>query len=172
VSYQGTQDAEADAAKEADVAAVKKAIRRWARSFSSNDADAVLGVWDETYPQILHQAEEFPDPIRGFGELEHYNRAMARLASDMRDQSVLDLEADVIGDAAWCYLRGTITFDIPGLPEPISGVARQTFILRRRDGEWKVIHYHESRETAGLREPLKEAHPRPDELVNPNGTEA
>lgn len=165
-------NATADPATAHDVAAVKKVIRRWARSFSANDADAVLGVWDETYPKILHQAEEFPSPIRGFDELTHYNRVMARLASDMRDQSVLDLEADVIGDAAWCYLRGTITFDVPGLDEPIHGTARQTFILRRRDGEWKVVHYHESRETPGLRAAFAEAHPRRHELAGDDGTEA
>lgn len=149
---------------EAEREAVKKVVRRWARAFGSNDADAVLAVWDESYPFILHQAEEFPDPIRGFDELTHYNRTMARLASNMRDHALVDLEADVIGDAAWCYLRGSVTFDIPTMSEPISGEARQTFILRKRDGEWKVIHYHESRETTGLREPLLEAHPRPDEI--------
>lgn len=144
--------------------AVKKVIRRWARAFSATDADEILGVWDETYPMIRHQAEEFPDPIRGWDELTHYNRAMMTLASDLRGQAVADLDADVLGDVAWCYLRGRITFDVPGMDEPISGEARQTFILRKRDGEWKVIHYHESRETPGLREPLLAAHPRPHEI--------
>jgi ketosteroid isomerase-like protein len=94
----------------------------------------------------------------------HYNNTMMRLASNLRDQSVLDFDADVIGDVGWVYLRGTITFDIPGLEGPISGQARQTFILRRTEAGWKVIHYHESRETPGLREPLLEAHPRADEI--------
>ena len=149
---------------EADREAVKKVVRRWARAFSSGDADAVLAVWDRAYPMIRHQAEEFPDPLRGWDELSHYNRTMVRLASGFRDQSVLDLEADVIGDMAWCYLRGTITFDVETMSKPITGVARQTFILHRTADGWKVIHYHESRETPGLREPLLAAHPRPDEI--------
>ena len=89
-----------------------------------------------------------------------------RLASNLRDQSVKEFEADVIGDMAWVFLRGTITFDIPGLSEPVSGLARQTFILRKTPDGWKVIHYHESRETPGLRTPLLEAHPRRDEIRN------
>jgi ketosteroid isomerase-like protein len=148
---------------EADREAVKKVVRRWARAFSSNNPDAVLAVWDRDYPLIRHQAEEFPDPLRGWDELAHYNRTMAGMASGFRDLSVLDFDADVIGDMAWCYLRGTITFDIPTLPKPITGATRQTFILRRAADGWKVIHYHESRETPGLREPLMAAHPRPDE---------
>ena len=149
---------------EAERDAVKKVVRRWARAFSALDADGVLGVWDKSYPKIMHQAEEFPDPIRGFDELTYYNRAMMRLASNLRDQSLIDMEADVIGDMAWCYIRGTITFDIPKLDKPITGKTRQTFILRKTADGWKVIHYHESRETPGLREPLLEAHPRAKEI--------
>lgn len=145
---------------EADREAVKRVVKRWARAFSANDVAGVLAVWDRDYARILHQAEEFPDPLRGWEELVYYNTTMMRLASNLRDQSVLDLESDVIGDVGWVYLRGTITFDIPGLAEPISGQARQTFILRRSEAGWKVIHYHESRETPGLRAPLLEAHPR------------
>jgi ketosteroid isomerase-like protein len=149
---------------EADREAIKKVVRRWARAFSSNDLEGVLSVWDRDYPLIRHQAEEFPDPIRGWDELVHYNTTMMRLASNLRDQSVKDFDADVIGDMGWVYLRGTITFDIPTMDKPITGEAKQTFILRRTADGWKVIHYHESRETPGLRQPLIEAHPRPDEI--------
>jgi ketosteroid isomerase-like protein len=151
---------------EAERDAVKKVVRRWARAFSALDADGILGVWDKSYPKIMHQAEEFPDPIRGWDELSHYNRAMMGLASNLRDQSLIDLEADVIGDMAWCYIRGTITFDIPNLDKPITGQTRQTFILRKTGEGWKVIHYHESRETPGLREPLLDAHPRAKEIAS------
>lgn len=150
--------------KEAEINEVERVVRRWARSFSNLNAEGVLGVWDPDYPKILHQAEEFPDPIRGWSELQHYNQSMMRLASNLRNQSLQDMEADVIGDMAWCYLRGTITFDIPGMPESLSGQTRQTFILHKVNGEWKVIHYHESRETPGLRQYLYEAHPRGQEL--------
>lgn len=149
---------------DAERTAVKRVVRRWARAFSANDLEGILGVWDETYPFILHQAEEFPDPIRGWEELCHYNKTMMQLASNLRDQAVADLDADVLGDVAWVYLRGQITFDVVGMEEPITGEARQTFILRKRGDEWRVIHYHESRETPNLRAPLRSAYPRPAEL--------
>lgn len=149
---------------DSEIDAVKKVIRRWARSFSNLDAEGVLSAWDSSYPKIMHQAEEFPDPIRGWDELVHYNRAMMSTASNIRGQSLADLEADVMGDVAWCYLRGGITFDIPGMHESLSGETRQTFILHKVDGAWKLIHYHESRETPELRQYLYNAHPRGEQL--------
>lgn len=143
---------------------VKRVVRRWARAFAVNDATSVLDQFDRDYPELLYQAEEFPAPLRGWDDLSHYYRRMFELAVDMRDHELDEFEADVLGDIAWCYLRGSVTFDIAGSQTSVSGNARQSFLLRRRNGEWKIIHYHESRETEGLREPLTSAHPRPHEL--------
>lgn len=142
-------------------------IKRWARAFSAGDAETIMSLWDRSYPELIHQAEEFPDPLRGWDEIERYNHAMAKNASGHRDHGVHDLVADVLGDVAWCYLRGSITFDWPGLDKPIAGQARQLFLLRRRPNGWKFIQYHESRETPGLREPLRIAHPEPARMTDP-----
>ncbi len=151
---------------EEERAAVKKVIRRWARAFSSKDVDLVLQTWDRDYPHIIYQAEEFPDPLRGWAELEHYYREIAKLAQNFRDQSVVDFDVDVIGDVAWCYLRGTITFDILGSDQIVSGPVRQIFLLRKTAGGWKIIQYHDSREVPELRQPLLAAHPRAEAVRN------
>lgn len=151
----------------ADVDDVKNVIKRWANAFGRNDAEAILDLWDEGYSPLMYQAEEFPDPLRGYEELKHYMTAMMDTAENIRGQALADLEADVMGDVAWCYIRGSITFDIPGLDQPIDGEARQTFVLRRTDGGWKIVHYHESRETPGLRDPLSSVHPDPHRMVEP-----
>lgn len=146
--------------------AVKKVIRRWARSFAGKDVDAVLATWDRDYPHLLYQAEEFPDPLRGWDEIAHYYRAIATLAQNFRDQSVVDFDVDVLGDVAWCYLRGTITFDILGSDQIVTGPVRQIFLLRQTAGAWKIIQYHDSREVPELRRPLLAAHPRADAIRN------
>jgi ketosteroid isomerase-like protein len=151
---------------QAEKDAVKKVIRRWARAFGNKDVEAVLGTWDCDYPNILYQAEEFPDPLRGWAEVEHYYREIAKLAQNFRDQSVIDFEVDVIGDVAWCYLRGTTTFDILGSDKIVSGLVRQIFLLRKTAGGWKIIQYHDSREVPELRQPLLTAHPRADAIGN------
>jgi ketosteroid isomerase-like protein len=145
---------------EVDREAVKKVVRRWARTFSSKDLEGVLATWDRTYPHIIYQAEEFPDPLRGWSEVEHYYRTFLPLISNLRDQSIIDFEVDVLGDVAWCYMRGTITFDIAGSTTSVSGEVRQLFLFRRTSGGWKIIQYHDSRETPGLRQPFLPSHPR------------
>jgi ketosteroid isomerase-like protein len=146
--------------------AVKKVIRRWARAFSTKDLAAVYETWDQDYPNIIYQAEEFPDPLRGWAEVAHYYREITRLAQNFRDQSVIDFDVDVIGDVAWCYLRGTTTFDILGSDQIVTGMVRQVFLLRKTASGWKIIQYHDSREVPELRHPLLAAHPRADAIVN------
>lgn len=146
-------------------AEVISAVKRWARAFGKGDADGIMAMWDRDYPELIHQAEEYPDPLRGWDEIEYYNRQFVQNASGHRDPGVADFLADVIGDVAWCYLRGSITFDWASLNKPIQGQVSQLFILRRRDGEWRIIQYHEGRETPGLRDAFRVAHPNPDRMT-------
>jgi ketosteroid isomerase-like protein len=151
---------------QAEKDAVRKVIRRWARAFGAKDVAAVLETWDRDYENIIYQAEEFPDPLRGWAEVEHYYREIAKLAQNFRDQSVIDFEVDVLGDVAWCYLRGTTTFDILGSDQMVTGLVRQMFLLRKTPGGWKIIQYHDSREVPALRQPLLAGHPRADDIRN------
>jgi len=147
---------------------VIKVVKRWARAFSAGDWEAIMELWDSEYEPLLHQAEEYPAPLRGREEIASYNRAMSEKATGHRDHGVADFLADVIGDMAWCYLRGSITFDFEGLDKPIQGQVSQLFILRKNAaGEWKFIQYHEGRETPGLREPFLKAHPDPESVQDP-----
>ena len=136
---------------------VMRVVRRWARSFGSGDAAAATAVWDTAYSEVVYQAEEFPEPLRSVGEIAYYNERMAELVQ-VQDPELVEMHADVIGECAWCYMRGRARLTIAGFP-PVSGETRQTFVLRRAEGEWRVIHYHESRETRELREPLASAFP-------------
>ena len=70
---------------------------------------------------------------------------MTLMCSNMRDAKLLELTADVLGDVAWRYMRGRVTFDHEAMAEPISGETRQTFVLRLVGDDWKVIRHHESR---------------------------
>lgn len=149
---------------EAEKDQVRKTIKRWAKAFGTKDLAGILAEWDLDYPHIVYQAEEYPDPLRGAKEIEFYYRGITQLAQNLRGQSVIDFDVDVIGEVAWCYLRGTITFDILNSEQKVSGEVRQTFLLRKTERGWKIIQYHDSRETPDLRRPLLSAHPRSETL--------
>lgn len=72
---------------------------------------------------------------------ERVAESLARVSA----MTVSDLSVDVIGDVACAYC----TFHFEGDPKGESHLrvveGRNTFILHRKSGTWKVIHYHESR---------------------------
>jgi hypothetical protein len=50
---------------------------------------------------------------------------------------------------------------VHNLPEAYSGNVRQTFVVRRVDGAWKIIHYHESLQSMPTPEELRLDEPDP-----------
>jgi ketosteroid isomerase-like protein len=53
-----------------------------------------------------------------------------------------DWSAGVIGDVAYAFCTFHFEGEISGNQHTADG--RNTFILRHKNGAWKVIHYHES----------------------------
>ena len=53
--------------------------------------------------------------------------------------------AHVFGDTAYAFCNFHFEGDIKRLAETFVTGGRNTFILHRQNGVWKVIHYHESR---------------------------
>jgi ketosteroid isomerase-like protein len=56
--------------------------------------------------------------------------------------TVSDVSVDVIGDVAYAFCTFHFEGEISGNKHTADG--RNTFILRRKNGAWKVIHYHDS----------------------------
>ena len=50
----------------------------------------------------------------------------------------------MLGDAAWAYLTFVVEADIKDFNRTMVFPGRNTFILRKVSGQWKIIHYHES----------------------------
>ena len=77
--------------------------------------------------------------------VERYYKNVAAFIERVKAMRVSDLSVDVFGDGgdALCHVHAEVGFK--GLALPLLLDARDTFILRRTGGVWKVIHYHESR---------------------------
>jgi ketosteroid isomerase-like protein len=57
--------------------------------------------------------------------------------------TVSELSVDVFDDIAYAFCIFHFEGELTGQSHIADG--RDTFILRRKTGAWKVIHYHESR---------------------------
>jgi ketosteroid isomerase-like protein len=117
-------------------------IEQYRRGFATMDVEVLKSIWDQDYDNLIYIAQEAAEPVRGWTRIEQYYESVAEFLGRVRTMTVSDLAVDVLGDVAYAFC----TFHFEGELEGERHIAdgRDTFILRRKSGAWKVIHYHES----------------------------
>ena len=117
-------------------------LEQYRLGFATAQRATLTAIWDQRYDNIIYIPLEAAQPLRGWAAVEQYYNRVARLLR-ARVMTVSDSSVDVIGDVAYAYCTFHFEGEISGNNHTADG--RNTFILRRKDGAWKVIHYHESR---------------------------
>lgn len=132
-----------------DIKAVKKTIGVFGAAFAKRDVDTILSVWDDQYETPMWQPEEILEPLLTQEAVQGYFRNLPNAIKGVTDIKPMNFAVDVIGDFAHCLSRATATIHLHDRPS-VTGEVRQTFILRKRDDKWRLIHQHESRLTPGF----------------------
>jgi ketosteroid isomerase-like protein len=129
-------------ASERDRQQIAAIIEQYRRGFATMDVEVLKAIWDQDYDNLIYIAQEVAEPVQGWTEIEQYYKGVAGLLGRVRTMTVSDLSVEVLGDVAYAFY----IFHFEGELEGESHIAdgRDTFILRRKRGAWKVIHYHES----------------------------
>ena len=130
-------------AGELEKQAVEAVIQEWLSALNANDGQRVKALWDQSYPQIIYIAEENNDAIFGWPGVDSYYDALVKEVG-RADWKIDNLRVDVTGDAAYAYLTFVVDTHIKGLKRDMVFNGRNTFILHKTGGQWKIIHYHES----------------------------
>ena len=128
------------AASAQDREQIAAVIEQYRRGFATMDVEALTAIWDQDYDNIIYIPQERPQPVRGWVGVEHYS--VAELFDRVRTMTVRDVSVDVFGDVAYAYCIFHFEGEMHGKRHIADG--RNTFLLRRSRGSWKVIHYHES----------------------------
>ncbi|QBI19611.1 DUF4440 domain-containing protein [Egibacter rhizosphaerae] len=117
-------------------------IEQYRRGFATMDAETLKSIWDRDYRNLIYIAQEAAGPILGWAVIEQYYENVTGFLGSVSTMTIADVSVDVLGDTAYAFC----TFHFEGELEGESHIAdgRNTFILRRKGGGWKVIHYHES----------------------------
>lgn len=131
------------APSEQDRQQIAAVIEQYRRGFATMDAERLKAIWDQNYDNIIYIPQEAAEPVRGWAGVEKYCQRVAGLFGQIRTMTVSDLSVDVFGDVAYAFCIFRFEGEINGQSHMADG--RDTFILRRVNGTWKVIHYHESR---------------------------
>jgi ketosteroid isomerase-like protein len=129
-------------ASERDGQQIAVIIEQYRRGFATMDVEVLKAIWDQDYDNLIYIAQEAVDPVRGWTRIEQYYERVAGFLGRVRTMTVSDLSVDVLGDVAYAFCIFHFEGELEGERHVADG--RDTFILRRKSGAWKVIHYHES----------------------------
>ena len=132
------------AASEQDRQQIAAVIEQYRRGFAAVDVETLTAIWDQDYDNIIYIAQEAAQPVRGWARVEQYYKSVAESLERVRTMTISDLSVDVFGDVAYAFCTFHFEGEVKGQNQPRIADGRNTFILRRKNGTWKVIHYHES----------------------------
>ena len=122
---------------------VEAVIRGWMAGFAAMDMDRVKAVWDKDYPQLIYIPEESDDHMTGWASINAYYDSLVGMVESV-EWTMDNLTVDVIGNAAYAYHTFYVKAKVKGMDNTMIANGRNTFVLRRTGGGWKIIHYHES----------------------------
>lgn len=142
--------------------AVKTLVEKWTAAFIKKDVPTLRALWDDKYDGLVYQAEEFAAPLVTWLHIKHYYRDVLGLVLEKVEKfERTGLWIDVLGDVAFAYTISDAVMMIAHSPDPYKASVRQTFVVRKVSGAWKIIHYHESLQTMPTPEVLKLDEPDP-----------
>ena len=122
---------------------VESVIREWNAGFNNKDIPRIKAQWDQNYPQLIYIAEENNDALLDWASINNYYDGLTD-AVDSLKFNIDNLTVDVFGDGACAYLTFLAKAQIKGMDHEMTFNGRNTFVLRKTAGQWKIIHYHES----------------------------
>jgi ketosteroid isomerase-like protein len=133
------------AAREQDRRQIAEVIEQYRSGWETMDCNGLKAIWDRDYDNSISIPLEAAKPHTDWAGVEEYYKNVAAFVEWVKAMRVSDLSVDVFGDIAYalCHVHAEVAFQ--GQSQPLILDARDTFILRRKGGAWKVIHYHESR---------------------------
>jgi len=132
------------AVSEQDRKEIAAVIEQYRRGLAEMNVEMLKGIWDQNYENISYIAQEKVQAVRGWTEVVQYYNHVAGLLERVTSMTIDDLSLDVFGDVAYAFCVFHFEGEMVGQSQPHIADGRNTFILHRKSGTWKVIHYHES----------------------------
>ena len=120
-------------------------LNEYFTAWKSLDRNAVKRIWDQTYESPVYIAAEHEQPMIGWPAIDEYlGSSTPTQVQRIKVAGAREVWLDVLGEAA--YVFSTAYFEVEFKNgQALTIKPRDTMSMRRRDGKWKVILYHESR---------------------------
>lgn len=126
---------------ENDIETVGEVLEQYRVGFATLDTQMLNQIWDQQYKKIVYIPMEATAVLRGWDDVQAYYRRIAKIL-DTQKMQLSDISIDTLGEMAHAFCRFHYEGKVNGREHMVDG--RCTFVMHRKDGAWKVIHYHES----------------------------
>jgi len=130
-------------AQGSDEAAVRGAILKSASTFESNDMAGATQVWANDESLTV-----FESGHANYGWADYRNNHLGPEMGEMKNTKYAfsDMKIHLAGNTAWATLKYTISADVMdnGKPRHIDSTGLGTAVLEKRDGQWRIVHWHSS----------------------------
>ncbi len=124
-------------------AAVREALMKSASSFEKNDMAAMTQVWANDESVTV-----FESGHANYGWADYRDHHLGPEMKEMKNTkySFSDMKIHVAGNTAWATMKYSIAADIgePGKTRHVQGAGLATAVLEKRDGQWRIVHWHSS----------------------------
>lgn len=127
--------------------AVADVFERWRQAWLTQPVGVGMkDMWDQKYDGLAYQSEENPEPLLSFKQIDDYWSWVPSVVNKIAEFEITSRQISFSGDVALVFATARVVMDIQGVPELWTGdPLRVSMALHEVDGEWKLIHYHESR---------------------------
>jgi hypothetical protein len=139
---------------------VIEVLDRYFAAYEKLDLDVCKAIWDTEYPALSWKPTEREDAMTDYAEIERYLDGNHRIdLHDFRPSSYKVVDV-IRPDVAFVFAHMICRFDIPdnaatrkeyeqgglvwGPGHQVRWKGAASFVLHKRDGAWKLIHYEDS----------------------------
>ena len=131
------------AASPDDEAAVRDVMLRSASSFEKNDIAEAKKVWANDESLTV-----FESGHANYGWADYRDHHLVPEMGEMKNTKYAfsDIKIHLAGKTAWATFKYTISADVTdsGKQRHVEGGGLGTAILEKRDGQWRIVHWHSS----------------------------
>lgn len=118
-------------------------LDRWRAAMEDGDATALKELWDQSYGSLVFVAMQVEKPLKDWGAISGYYDTLPQHTKDA-EWSYEPFVVEAHNDFAYAFCKIRACSGIDGAERRRETLMRNTFVLHHVDGEWKLIHYHES----------------------------
>ena len=126
-----------------DEALVRNALMKSALSFEKNDIAMASQVWANDESLTV-----FESGHANYGWTDYRDHHLVPEMGEMKNTKYAfsDIKIHLAGKTAWATFKYTIAADVVdnGKTRHIDGAGLGTAILEKREGQWRIVHWHSS----------------------------